>query len=424
MTIPKNGTRTATQYVYSVSELTREIKILLETSLSALWVEGEISNFKLHSSGHMYFSLKDETAQINCTMWRSRNQALLFKPQDGMKVQVYGQVTVYEKRGGYQLDIIQIRPTGIGDLQIAFELLKRKLRDEGLFDANRKKRLPPYPERIGIVTSPTGAAIRDLVTVIRRRFPSVEIILRPALVQGDGAAEDIARAIEEFNEFAEIDVLIVGRGGGSLEDLWAFNEEVVARAIANSRIPIISAVGHEVDFSISDFVADLRAPTPSAAAELVVKEKDALLQNIRSILTKIYRNCSNRITNYKNQLNYLQSGYGFRRPADITRQFQQRLDELIHNMEIAQQHRMDLARQQLEFLIRQLHSLGPESVLARGYSICFREADGQPIKSGEQLQKSDMVRLQFGHGAARGAVEELFPEDNLDDTIRKLPGNE
>ncbi|MFQ5772424.1 MAG: exodeoxyribonuclease VII large subunit, partial [bacterium] len=261
---------------YSVSELTRQIKFLLESSFPEIWVQGEISNFTHHSSGHMYFSLKDENAQISCVMWRSRNQHLFFTPQDGMKVILDARITVYEKRGAYQLDVLQMQPAGVGELQLAFEQLKNRLREEGLFSEEFKKPIPLYPERIGIVTSPTGAAVQDLISVLQRRFPGIEIIINAARVQGEGAATEIARAIDDFNDYGKVDVLIVGRGGGSLEDLWAFNEEVVARAVFRSKIPIISAVGHEVDFTICDFVADLRAPTPSAAAELAVRHRDEL----------------------------------------------------------------------------------------------------------------------------------------------------
>ncbi|HFE62791.1 MAG TPA: exodeoxyribonuclease VII large subunit, partial [Caldithrix sp.] len=245
--------------VYTVSDLTREIKQVLESSFPRLWVEGEISNLKRHSSGHLYFTLKDSNSQLNCAMWRFRVGQLLFQPQDGMKVLVEGDVQVYERGGYYQLIVNQIQPAGIGDLQLAFEQLKKKLHAEGLFDESHKKRLPQFPERIGVVTSPTGAAIRDIVSVVSRRFPGVQLIINPVRVQGETAKEEIAQAIREFNEYGKVDVLIVGRGGGSLEDLWAFNEEVVARAIFDSKIPVISAVGHEIDYSISDFVADRRA---------------------------------------------------------------------------------------------------------------------------------------------------------------------
>jgi len=259
--------------IYTVSELTREIKQVLETGFPCLWVEGEISNFKRHSSGHLYFTLKDENSQIRCAMWRYRANDLIFRPEDGMKVLVQGNLQVYEPGGYYQIIVQQVQPAGVGELQLAFEQLKKKLYAEGLFDEAHKKPIPIFPERIGVITSPTGAAIRDIISVITRRFPIAQIILAPVRVQGPGAKEEIVQAIQDFNEFGEVDVLIVGRGGGSLEDLWAFNEEVVARAIFTSKIPIISAVGHEIDFSISDFVADRRAPTPSAAAEMAVPDR-------------------------------------------------------------------------------------------------------------------------------------------------------
>ncbi|HEX9934313.1 MAG TPA: exodeoxyribonuclease VII large subunit, partial [bacterium] len=233
--------------VYTVAEITREIRFHLEPRFTALWIEGEISNCKRHTSGHLYFSLKDAEAQISCVMWKGRNQGLLFRPEDGMKVLAFGNVTVYERQGKYQLDVAALRPSGMGELQLAFEALKRKLADEGLFDPDRKKPIPAFPETVGIVTSSTGAALHDIVSIASRRFPSVQLILRPVKVQGDGAAEDIAQAVREFNVFNRVDVLIVGRGGGSLEDLWAFNEEAVARAVAASRIPVVSAVGHEID---------------------------------------------------------------------------------------------------------------------------------------------------------------------------------
>ncbi len=251
------------RHIYTVSSLTHEIKMLLETSFPRLWVEGEISNYKAHSSGHIYFTLKDENAQIRCAMWRFKAGELLFRLEDGLKVIVEADIQVYEKSGNYQLIVQQLQPAGIGALQLAFEQLKQRLRAEGLFDEAHKKPLPTFPERVGVITSPTGAAIRDIISVVHRRFPAVQLILYPVRVQGEGAAEEIVHAIKDFNEFKEVDVLIVGRGGGSLEDLWAFNEEKVARAIYASRIPVVSAVGHEVDFSISDFVADRRAATPT-----------------------------------------------------------------------------------------------------------------------------------------------------------------
>ena len=258
------------QHVFTVSELTRGIRSILEQAFDTVWVEGEISNYVLAQSGHAYFSLKDETSQVRCVFFKGNRIRVKFDPEDGDQVLLFGRVNVYEPRGEYQIVVEAMEPRGLGALQKAFEQLKAKLEKEGLFDEAHKQALPEFPWKIGIVTSPTGAAIRDLLNVLHRRNPRVSVVLAPAKVQGEGAAEEIAQAIRDLNTLEELDVLIVGRGGGSIEDLWAFNEEVVARAIHESKLPVVSAVGHEIDFTISDFVADLRAPTPSAAAELVV----------------------------------------------------------------------------------------------------------------------------------------------------------
>ncbi len=398
--------------ILTVTQVTRQIKLLLEGSIPTLWLEGEISNFKRHSSGHMYFVLKDENSQIPCVMWRGRNNGLFFTPQDGMKVQARGNVSVYEKRGYYQFEVLQMQPAGIGELQMAFEQLKRKLKAEGLFDEKHKKAIPRFPEKIGIVTSPTGAAIRDLVSVIHRRFPSVQLILNPVRVQGEEAAEEIARAIDEFNEYGEVDVLIVGRGGGSLEDLWPFNEEVVARAIFRSKIPVISAVGHEIDFGISDFVADLRAPTPSAAAELVVRNREELLQTIRHLVQKMFRRINTTISAYKEKVNYLTNSYALRRPSDVIKQYAQRVDELSKSLETQYVHRIEMNRSRVESLTKRLESLNPRAILKRGYSICYRKEDGKIVRRAEELAVDDGVSLHFYRGSADARVESLTPEEN------------
>ncbi|MCK5594876.1 exodeoxyribonuclease VII large subunit, partial [bacterium] len=260
---------------------------MLEENFPSIWVEGEISNCRMPSSGHIYFTLKDEQSQLNAVFFRGANLKTKFRIEDGLKVLALGNISVYQRRGNYQLIVGLLQPRGIGELQLAFEQLKRKLQKEGLFAPEHKNPIPLFPKKIGIVTSPTGAAIRDILNVINRRFRQVEILVNPVRVQGEGAGEEIAKAIDEFNKMKKVDVLIVGRGGGSMEDLWAFNEEVVARAIYNSNIPIISAVGHEIDFVISDFVADLRAPTPSAAAELVVGEMEQIILKIGNFQTRI-----------------------------------------------------------------------------------------------------------------------------------------
>jgi exodeoxyribonuclease VII large subunit len=263
--------------VLTVSALTIELRAVLEERFPAVWVEGEISNFRLYGSGHAYFTLKDAEAQLRCVLFRNRGRRIKFEPADGLHVMAFGSVEVYAQRGEYQLVVELLEPKGLGALQLAFEQLKARLTLEGLFDPARKRELPRFPRKIGIVTSPSGAAIRDMLRVIGRRFGELHIVIAPAKVQGEGAAEEIAQGLRDLNALGDVDVIIVGRGGGSLEDLWAFNEEVVARAICASKAPVISAVGHEVDFTIADFVADLRAPTPSAAAELVVREKQAVV---------------------------------------------------------------------------------------------------------------------------------------------------
>lgn len=404
---------TVNRRIYTITEITREIKQVLESSFPPIWVEGEISNFKKHSSGHMYFVLKDENAQIPAVMWRGHNSRLFFTPQDGMKVIAFGNLSLYEKRGAYQYDITKLQPAGIGELQLAFEQLKQKLREEGLFNPEYKKAIPQFPEYVGIVTSPTGAALRDLVSVFSRRFPGVQLILAPVRVQGEDAAEEIAQAIKNFNEYGNIDVLIVGRGGGSLEDLWPFNEEVVARAIFASEIPIISAVGHEIDFSIADFVADLRAPTPSAAAELAVRDRVDLSEGIKNNMSRVYQILFERIAHYKEKVTHLQNSYALRRPSDVIKQHQQRLDELVRSIEIQFQHVINSQKQEVASLQKQLISLSPDSILKRGYALCFKDQDGKLVKNTSDVSIDDHVKIQFYRGQLKSKVKEIFPEKNL-----------
>jgi exodeoxyribonuclease VII large subunit len=393
------------KHIYSVSSLTRQIKEVLETSFPRLWVEGEISNFKRHSSGHLYFTLKDENAQIRCAMWRFKAGELLFQLEDGLKVLLEGDIQLYEKSGNYQLIIQQIQPAGIGELQLAFEQLKKKLQAEGLFDEIHKKALPRYPERVGVVTSPTGAAIRDIISVISRRFPGSEIILYPVRVQGEGAAQEIARAIADFNEFGQVEVLIVGRGGGSLEDLWAFNEEVVARAIFASRIPVVSAVGHEVDFSIADFVADRRAPTPSAAGEIVVPDRREILGVLAYYREKLSQTVLQKIKVGNDRIENYRRSYAFRRPEDIVFQKTQQLDELVRKIQLSVLHYLQLKRQRWDHLQLQLRALSPLGVLQRGYSICYK--DGKIIKDVAQVQMLDMVQVKLSRGQFLSQIQML-----------------
>ncbi len=390
--------------VYSVSEITRAIKTTLEDSLPTVWIEGEISNFIHHSSGHMYFSLKDADAQINCVMWRSRIDTLRFVPLDGMKILALGNIRVYEKRGSYQLDCIRLVAAGRGELQLAFERLKERLYSEGLFDAEHKKPIPEFPQQVGVITSPTGAAIRDILQVMRRRFPGIGIILRPALVQGQDAAVDLAKAIAEFNEFGLVDVIILTRGGGSLEDLQPFNEEMVARAIFSSAIPIVSAVGHEIDFTISDFVADLRAPTPSAAAELVVPDSREWRVRLQQVQRHLVQQMENRCRMAGEQIRRIRSSYAFRQPEERLHQLQQQIDDLAAQLSRAMQLRFERAEQRLQSIHQRLVDQQPQTILRRGYCLVWNDEKQKFTLAARDLRQNDALRLYFGDGGARAVV--------------------
>lgn len=387
---------------FTVTEITRRIKQVLEGGFASVVVEGEISNFKRHSSGHVYFTLKDEGAQLSAVLWRSRVAALRFAPEDGMKVVCSGRITVYEPRGNYQIDVQSMRPLGVGELQAAFERLKEKLAAEGLFDQARKKPLPPFPLRIGIVTSPTGAVLQDMRNVIGRRFPGVEVLLNAVRVQGPGAAEEIAVAIDDFNRYGEVDVLIVARGGGSLEDLWAFNEEIVARAIARSRIPVVSAVGHETDFTIADFVADLRAPTPSAAAELIVPDRREVLENVQNSWYRVRDAVRDIIQTQRDRIHNLLNSYAFNRPIDLLRQQSQRVDELERALVRNADHGYALITARHEALAGRLNALDPGLALQRGYAIVRKE--GIIVSSRSLLRKSDQAEIEFRDGSVRSTI--------------------
>jgi exodeoxyribonuclease VII large subunit len=393
--------------IYTVTEITREIKSILEGNFPNVWVEGEISNYILHSSGHRYFSLKDENAQMRCTLWRFRGDQLQFEPADGMKVIAWGYITVYERNGQYQLDVVDLIPAGLGKLEIAFQRLKEKLFEEGLFDEEHKKPIPRFPETVGVVTSPTGAAIRDIIRIIHNRFPSVKIIVNPVRVQGEGAAEEIAQAITEFNEYKKIDVMIVGRGGGSLEDLWAFNEEIVARAIYDSKIPVISAVGHEIDFTISDFVADLRAPTPSAAAQIVVQEKEKLLEEMSATIRKLNFCLVSLLEHSKQRLKASKESYGFRRPFDIITQRSQKVDELFSQLVNRVKNYFEIKSNAISLLKEKLVALSPSSVLKRGYSIARKLPELAVIKDAGILKREDKIEVKVFKGRIKSKVESI-----------------
>jgi exodeoxyribonuclease VII large subunit len=431
--------------ILTVTQVTRDIKELLEEAFLSVWVEGEISNFRVVQSGHAYFTLKDARCQLRVVMFRSSLGRLLFSPESGMQVVARGRVTVYEPRGDYQLLAEVLEPKGLGALQLAYEQLKERLLQEGLFDDARKRPLPLVPQRIGIVTSPTGAAIRDIIYVVHRRFANVHLYLYPVRVQGREAADEIVQGIAALNAFRpQLDVLIVGRGGGSLEDLWAFNEEKVARAIAASDIPVIAAVGHEIDYTIADFVADLRAPTPSAAAELVVKSDAELRQQITSLLIRLQTLVQHTIQRARLSLEHVTASRSLREPHRVVEALQQQVDDLLlqlekawHNslqerrrrlhlasrtltrlnprvrwqrlhthlrtlqrrLETAMRSRLTLHGETLGGLSSTLHSLSPLAVLGRGYSICRDPLTQQlitsvlPVRSGQHVE----VLLSDGH---------------------------
>ncbi|HZV12284.1 MAG TPA: exodeoxyribonuclease VII large subunit [Candidatus Kapabacteria bacterium] len=384
----------------TVSQLTGRLRSVLEYDFKDVLIEGEISSFKTHTSGHRYFVLKDEGASLNCTFWRHRR--LFFTPHDGMKVLARGAITVYEPRGQYQLDVIDLQPLGEGELQLAFERLKRRLAEEGLFDEDHKKPLPKFPETIGVVTSPTGAALHDIIATIRRRNPSVKVILRPALVQGDGAAADIAAAIKEFNQYKAVDALIVGRGGGSIEDLWAFNEEAVARAIYRSAIPIISAVGHEIDFTIADFVADARAATPTAAAELLVPSRTELIAHLHNIYYFFNSSVQQTVREYRNNIESMLSGGAFRMPFHMVNRYTQSVDAAGHSLGQSVTHNVVIARQKIDNLEQQLSALHPEKVLRRGYAIVRK--DNVIVSRASALDAGDAVNIEFADAVHDAAI--------------------
>ncbi|MBI5868856.1 MAG: exodeoxyribonuclease VII large subunit [candidate division Zixibacteria bacterium] len=357
--------------VYSIGELTGLIKDVLESAFAGVWVEGEISNYKLASSGHRYFSLKDASASLRCAMWRGagRGRVLAFEPKDGMRVRAFGSLSVYPPRGDYQLIVSELIEIGVGPLEVAFQKLKEKLLKEGLFAEERKRLLPPFPASVGVVTSPTGAAFVDITRTITQRFPGMRIILAPVRVQGAEAAGEIIAAISAMNRRSDIDVLIVGRGGGSLEDLWPFNEEIVARAIAASRIPVVSAVGHEVDFTIADFVADFRAPTPTGAAERITDNWVLARTAVPQTMARLRRAVVNRANWYRQQWSKLHGSHALRRPADLLHLWTQRLDETNERLSRGTQQRLQKSRHDIDAISGKLMALSPEAVLRRGYSI-------------------------------------------------------
>jgi len=393
-----------TSKVLSVSELTRSIRSALESRFRAVWVHGEISNYKLHPSGHQYFTLKDQRAQISCVIFRNTMVPLRQPLTDGAQVQVYAGVSVFEARGQYQLNVQILQPRGLGVLQAKFEALKRKLEAEGLFASERKRPLPKFPKRIGIVTSPSGAAIRDLLNIFQRRAPWLQILINPVRVQGTGAAQEIAVAIRELatpNEsFAAVDLIIVARGGGSMEDLWEFNEEIVARTIVDVGVPIVSAIGHEIDFTICDFVADLRAPTPSAAAELIVPDVTDLRRRIENLAGSLGKCLRSFIEHQKTRLRFLSERALAREVMKRLRDAQQQLDLIRESLYRFVRQKTESCKQLLQRFEGILRVLGPDATLRRGYSITT-DKEGKLIRSAAVVRPKMKIRTRVSDGEFR-----------------------
>lgn len=393
--------------IYTVTELTRRVKILLEEGFQQVWVEGEVSGVSPISTGTVFFTLKDEKAQLKCVIFANMAKALKFKLKTGLQVTCRGRISVFERDGRYQFYPDVIEPKGLGALQLAFQQLKERLLAEGLFAEEYKKPLPFLPQRIGIVTSPRGAAIRDILQVLRRRFANLSIIINPVKVQGEGSGLEIARAIDEFNSFGAVDVLIITRGGGSLEDLWAFNEEAVARAIFRSVIPVISAVGHEIDYTISDFVADLRAPTPSAAAEQVVARKQELLDRIDNFYSRAKIAVCNKVELLQEKLRVFRGRYVFKEPTDLIRQYKLRIDELVSILDLKASHLAEIYQERCNVLVGKLHALSPLNILSRGYSITLKLPQRHSVTKAQTLKIGEKVETRLARGSFISRIEKI-----------------
>ncbi len=398
----------SSEKVLSVSQLTAELKGVVETRFSSVWVAGEISNFSRPQSGHCYFTLKDDAAQLRGVIWKGTATRLKFDLKDGLEIVCRGHLDVYPPRGSYQLVVEEVQPRGVGALELALRKLRERLAAEGLFDANRKRPLPKFPRRIGFVTSPTGAAIRDFLEVLQRRWRGVEVLVFPARVQGDGAAAEVAAGIRLANRVAPpLDVLVVGRGGGSLEDLWCFNEEVVVRAIAASRIPTVSAVGHEIDVTLADFAADVRALTPSEAAERVVPSAQDVSQLVRNMSTRIERAFANQVAAWRQRLESLSSRPALARPEDAVRNLSRQVDEFAIRLLTAMKSSLRDNESRLATLHGKLDSLSPLAVLGRGYSLTQDRVTKRLVTSAKQLKKGQMLVTRLAEGAVTSTVDEI-----------------
>lgn len=395
------------KHIYTVSQITQEIEVIFENTFgSGVWVEGEISNFKAATSGHFYFSLKDEKSILNAAMFSRVNREVKFKLEDGQKVICFGKIDVYGPRGQYQIIVDKIEPKGIGARQLAFEQLKEKLSKEGLFDPAHKKELPLMPFSLGVVTSGAGAAIRDILGILKKGAPGVDVVIRSVRVQGEGAAGEIAVGIEELNEFKKVSLIIVSRGGGSTEDLWAFNEEVVARAVYNSKIPIVSAVGHQINTSLCDLVADLFVETPTAAAKIVVDKKNSLLSGLVNSRHELSFSVSDIINSFKNEITRLR--HSLKSPLDRLEEKEQFLDELSGALNNSARQLINITRERVRSLIERLEALSPLAVLSRGYSLSVAVLDGAIVKDAARLKPKDKIKTILSKGAFISSVEEVI----------------
>ena len=393
--------------VLTVSQVTGMVKSVLESSLSLFWVEGEISNFVHHSSGHMYFTLKDESSRLSSIMFKHRNAKLPFVPEDGMKIVAWGGIKVYEPAGKYQLYVEQMKPAGVGELAAAYEKLKRRLQEEGLFDGSAKKALPEFPKTVAVITSPTGAAVRDVIRVVGARYPLTSLVVVPTRVQGAIAVPEIVEAIEAVDAWGGAEVIIIGRGGGSLEDLWAFNDESVARAIFACETPVICAVGHEVDFTISDFVADVRAATPSSAGEIVVRDRADLAREIERMAARLETAVKFITGRLSDRLRVLRTAYGFRLPAEFVERLSQTVDDLERRLRAAAGVCLERATGELERLRTGLRLSDPAHIMARGYAAVGVLPSLKPVRSVGDVGAGTGVRVTVADGWFDGTVGEV-----------------
>ncbi|MBZ0279776.1 MAG: exodeoxyribonuclease VII large subunit [Anaerolineae bacterium] len=404
---------------YSVAELTTYIREMFDVNenLQDVWVQGEVSNMRRAASGHWYFTLKDSQSQLKCVMWRSSAERQTVSPQDGDAILVHGRVSVYDAQGVYQLYADQVRPVGMGDLYAQFEQLKAKLQAEGLFDPFRKRPIPTFPKQIGVVTSADAAAFQDIQNVLRRRFPLATVILSATMVQGADAPPQIVKAIERLNQYTQVDVILVCRGGGSIEDLWAFNDERVARAIANSRIPTITGVGHETDFTIADFVSDLRAPTPSAAAELATPDSADLRAGVRDLTDTLHTLMDNTLFNLRANLSASRRTMGHISPTSRIRNLRQRVDDWNTRIISLQKTQIGRLRERLDARDAALKAADPRSILKRGYAIVYRSEDGERLGEAKGVKPGVGITVQFHDGDLKARVEDKDTHERYKRTL-------